>query len=441
MMASAYDNSGIVLPLTATLLASIDGEAAKPCRKGSFDDEVSTACSQGRAEGLPCWTKRRVLALCEELLQGYFSPHFQQELKKLSANAPSDAQVAGRMELALTVQREILPKYGFSGTVEGVEAMRNAVCPFLVDWMVRKLVDEMDKVLGLAQNSTENAAKGPRGTRDALSISSEDSETMEQMSTPRLRSESIRSESMAGSEDKPRLRVGPPSRRQDFSLSKARLLELLGDVLQAFSSSDFQQEFQQLPVDSAERKELVLKAKTQVLQKHKFPGSAYGVMLMVDAITPFVDDFLVKYLLSQMDEKIGLPTDTTANICRGMTVKSEPANYESVPKGSRFSRRQILMLCDELLQGFKKPEFQKELQALLERSKNKTYVPERAALAMTVQSVVLPKYGLSGTTSGVLSMLDEIAPHGSDWMVAALVNSIDEALGLPAGTTLQAFHL
>lgn len=427
------------LLLTATLLESIDAQALKPVRKSSCASEVST-CYPEPPLALP-WTKRGVLALCEELLQGYCAPQFQAELLKLTAAAPNGYQVAGRMELALTVQSKVLPKYGFPGTLAGVEAMRQALCPFLVDWMVKKLVDDTDRMLGLPPDSTENAAKGPfswrqdwseaisrqttPSTSDFDSDVSSAADTESSTDTCRFRS--------SGSSDRPSS-WSKTSAPKEVKLGKPKVLELLGELLQAYSAAEFQEEFDRLPTE--ERKELVLKARCEILPKYKLPGNSFGVMSMFDAITPFVDDFLVKYLLSDMDKKLGLSNDTTANICRGKTVEQAPAKTE-LPKATKLSREQVLLLCSELLAGFQAPDFQEKMQAMIKSSANHKVVPGRAGLALTVQSKVLPKFGIPGTSAGVFQMLEEMAPFASDWMVGRIVNSIDEALGLPAETTVN----
>jgi len=145
------------------------------------------------------------------------------------------------MELALTVQRKVLPKYGFPGTLAGVEAMRKAICPFLVDWMVRKVVDEMDKIIGLPRTSTENAAKGLRSTCDALSSVESDTpkstlscpddnmsdfglDPLEHTST-----ESVPSESKSTIGSKP-CSIDLIHKYQDYSLSKAQVLVAPADA-------------------------------------------------------------------------------------------------------------------------------------------------------------------------------------------------------------------
>lgn len=353
----------------------------------------------------------------------------------LCARAPDGRNVTGRMELALTVQSEVLPKYGFLGTVEGVEAMRETICPFMVDWMVKKIVDEIDKALGLPPDSTAKACLGPRGDdRPEHEVDCPEKVPANQPISSRLRTESMSNPSKA---------QGHRPALETPTLTKVQVLDLLGELLQTVSKPSLQKEFQALSRDDEASKDLVLKVQSEVLPKHGFPGTPFGSMLMLDAIAPFIDDYLVCHLASEIDEKIGLPKGSTASMCKGKLASDKPTqaklteDFETPAQPSKLTRQQVLTLCNELLKGFLAPDFQEALQLLMKKGNNNAGGSERAVLALTVQSKVLPKYGIPGTNLGVLSMLDEVAPHSSDWLVARLINSIDEALGLRVGTTLS----
>eukprot|EP00747_Dinoflagellata_sp_TGD_P164769 gnl/TRDRNA2_/TRDRNA2_185153_c0_seq1.p1 gnl/TRDRNA2_/TRDRNA2_185153_c0~~gnl/TRDRNA2_/TRDRNA2_185153_c0_seq1.p1 ORF type:complete len:195 (-),score=46.82 gnl/TRDRNA2_/TRDRNA2_185153_c0_seq1:42-626(-) len=63
------------------------------------------------------------IALQHALLEGFSQPNFQNELLMLlrECGGPDSAgHLPGRRELCLTVQREILPKFGFEGNESGV---------------------------------------------------------------------------------------------------------------------------------------------------------------------------------------------------------------------------------------------------------------------------------------------------------------------------------
>jgi hypothetical protein len=313
----------------------------------------------------------------------------------------------------------------------------------MVDWMVEKLVTEIEKKLGLPKNSTIDMAWLPCRN---LAVVEEDT-------APPVRPEvrTLHSGGLSSTAPKP---VAKPTAGSSPALSKAQVLELLGELLKSFSSHCFQSELKQLLAENHTgndlevpgRRDLVMKVQNKVLPKYGLPGTSYGAMLMLDSFTPFLDDFLVNYLIADMDDKLGLPKDTTASMCRGSFTKAadkqEPRKpvVEEPCKEQKLTREQVLALANELLDGFRVKEFQEELQSLVKGCSKAELRPRRAELALKVQSKVLPKYGFAGTTLGVMQMLEAFAPHAGDWMVSRLVSQIDEKLGLPAETTLTTLY-
>lgn len=87
-------------------------------------------------------SQARVLALLDELLVGFSSKSFQNKLGKLSKvpteSVSKDGLVSldGRAQLALTVQQEVLPRYGLTGDEQGVLEMKSAVRGFMDDPLV-----------------------------------------------------------------------------------------------------------------------------------------------------------------------------------------------------------------------------------------------------------------------------------------------------------------
>jgi hypothetical protein len=393
-------------------------------------------------DGRPCWTKAKVLKLGTDLLEGYSDPLFQQQLQGLLAAAPNGREVPGRMELAHSVQQKVLPKYGFDATPEGVDEMVKTIAPFMVDWMVEKLVSDIEEKLGLPKNSTINMAWLPvRGQMPVVE---------EKVPAVRPKVRTLHSGGLSSTAPKPETRA---AKSASPALSKAQVLELLGDLLKSFASPAFQAELKQLLAENGSgndlevpgRKDLVMNVHSKVLPKYGLPGTSYGAMLMLDSFTPFLDDFLVSYLIADMDDKLGLPKDTTASMCRGSFTKAsekqdQGKRTEEVCKDEKFSREQVLALANELLDGFRASDFQEALQKLLKECSKSQLRPRRAELALTVQSRVLPKYGFAGTTLGVMQMLEAFAPYAGDWMVARLISDIDVKLGLPAETTLTTLY-
>jgi hypothetical protein len=434
------------MPLTESALAKVDAFPFKAKETGDdsdvsttdspFDDTFLRAASEGTEDGKPCWTKARILKLGTELLEGYSAPHFQERLNQLLAKAPNPRQVEGRAELAMTVQSEVLPKYGFEASAAGVEAMTKTFAPFMIDWMVEKLVQDIEKTLGLPASATVDAACGPHKCSGAAAIIIEEEyDASRTIPRPQLRTESL---SKPSKSNKVRKEPAP-------ALNKVQVLELLGELVKEFSEPDFQTELQHLlsevnithDLEVPGRKDLVRKVHAKVFPKYGLPESSFGAMLMLDAITPFVDEFLVKYLVSDMDAKLGLPKGTTVGMCKGSFRKDERACVEEVHQTAQLTRQQVLALVTELLECFRQPGFQEALKKKVAAGANPAHVQGRAELALTVQRQVLPKYGLEGTPQGVLNMLDQFAPFAGDWMVAQLVSDVDESLGLPRGTTLS----
>lgn len=98
-------------------------------------------------------SKSQALGLLTELLAGYSSDDFQQQLKELAkSNSEGGGHdlrcVEGRLALTLAVQRQVLPRYGFTGDEEGILAMKMAVRKHMGDPRVaRKSMDIRDKLL------------------------------------------------------------------------------------------------------------------------------------------------------------------------------------------------------------------------------------------------------------------------------------------------------
>jgi len=78
-------------------------------------------------------TQARAIALLTELLEAFSRKTFQKKMGKLiqkhggSTNMLPIQHLDGRRELAFQVQREILPKHGFSADEAGVVAMKTAL--------------------------------------------------------------------------------------------------------------------------------------------------------------------------------------------------------------------------------------------------------------------------------------------------------------------------
>eukprot|EP00931_Biecheleriopsis_adriatica_P048613 TRINITY_DN28104_c0_g1_i2.p1 TRINITY_DN28104_c0_g1~~TRINITY_DN28104_c0_g1_i2.p1 ORF type:complete len:100 (-),score=21.85 TRINITY_DN28104_c0_g1_i2:47-346(-) len=73
-----------------------------------------------------------------------------------------------------------------------------------------------------------------------------------------------------------------------------------------------------------------------------------------------------------------------------------------------------LSLQEELMEGFGRSEFQRALAQIIREHPSKTgaeFAKKRNDLFLTVQSLVLPRYGFEGTPKGVMQMMSAYAPH------------------------------
>lgn len=77
-------------------------------------------------------------------------------------------------------------------------------------------------------------------------------------------------------------------------------------------------------------------------------------------------------------------------------------------------------LQGDLMEAFARPDFQRALDELHREHPDKKglqFVKRRNELFLTVQSVVLPKYGFEGSPAGVLRMMAAFKPHAAEEVV------------------------
>mmetsp|Transcript_24596 Transcript_24596/g.69121 ORF Transcript_24596/g.69121 Transcript_24596/m.69121 type:complete len:317 (+) Transcript_24596:117-1067(+) len=280
-------------------LASTVGSVNWAPSQGDTSDAVSRVCS---CDGT--LTREQALALCAELLAGFSAAGFQAQLRALPGRPGAHGYVPGRSELALTVQGRVLPRYGFPGTTAGVQAMLDAVAPFLGDTVVSMLVGEIDEKLGLPRQTTATALRTLQSRKPT---------------TPQAAAESADAGSdSAAPETGAKL---PPVR-----LARAEVLALASEVLEGFSARRFQERLGGLP--GAQRRgggagapglaQLALEeVYGKAIPTYGFAATAGGVAAMYAAIAPYVltGDWMVGHLLESIDDKLGLPRSSTASLC------------------------------------------------------------------------------------------------------------------------------
>jgi len=93
---------------------------------------------------------------------------------------------------------------------------------------------------------------------------------------------------------------------------------------------------------------------------------------------------------------------------RDLLVRKEPSVEEL------FTLDKALDLQEELMAGYAQPEFQQALDGLWQEfpeGKGFKFMKRRNEIFLTVQSVVLPKYGFEGSGAGIMHMMRAFAPH------------------------------
>jgi len=93
---------------------------------------------------------------------------------------------------------------------------------------------------------------------------------------------------------------------------------------------------------------------------------------------------------------------------RDLLVRREPTAEEL------FTHDKALSLQEELMWGFAQSAFQKALDDILNEfpdRKGYKFTKKRNELFLTVQSVVLPRYGFEGSSAGVMHMMQAFGRH------------------------------
>jgi len=100
----------------------------------------------------PLLTKAQAMDLQLELYEGFKDEDFQEELRLLEREAPHMSRtdfIKARQELFFAVQCQVLPRYGFEDTQEGVYKMMAAMGPFLNDPDFVKMAEKVNEVVGV----------------------------------------------------------------------------------------------------------------------------------------------------------------------------------------------------------------------------------------------------------------------------------------------------
>mmetsp|Transcript_48677 Transcript_48677/g.86502 ORF Transcript_48677/g.86502 Transcript_48677/m.86502 type:complete len:281 (+) Transcript_48677:110-952(+) len=258
--------------------------------KGRADDDflevksdASTVCSISETRAL---TQAQVLSLLGELLEGFSAPAFQNELEEVGRQGNAQ-KMPGRMQLALKVQSQVIKKYGFPGTSDGVLMMMRAVAPFLGHWLVSDLITKIDEKLGL-----------PAGTTHAALI---DLQVMQEGGMKKQVSEGCETASLES--------LSVRTSKTRVSMTRKQVLSMASELLDGFSTPEFQQKMDKMLSEKKSKQDpgrmsLALEVQRSVLPKYGFPGNTLGVVMMLDAISPFEEDWMVQHMLWVINDKL-----------------------------------------------------------------------------------------------------------------------------------------
>jgi len=379
--------------------------------------------------GLPKLTPARARAMLADLLLGFSSKSFQRKLDVLvSAQISIGLQdlfhVPGRKELALTVQREVLPRYGFDGSESGVAQMVKVMQPLLA--VDSRLADQSEAI------------------KQKLKLSSK-----------------------AGSESDSSEDEMPNGHKR---LKREKAVALQNTLLAEYSGPEFQMKLRTLirkgPENRDELKRLVRDIQMAVLPRYGFPASDTGINAMKEAFEEWHWDNEVRNLSRAIEEQLTVCmndaiaertgiSSSTAN-CKELQTPPTSAAHSSASSASAqhqerersdswkpevavagedqsriISKAETVQLLRELLVGFSSTTFQWKMSLLKKGIPGEGFCLDGSEeLALSVQREVLPRYGFKGTRRGVVAMICECSRYARDQEVIDLHNAINEQLGM-----------
>lgn len=377
----------------------------------------------------PKLSSARARAMLSDLLLGFSSKSFQKKLDVLvspqfNQRSQDLFHIDGRKELALTVQREVLPRYGFEGTEAGVALMVKVLQPLIA--------------------TDQRLAEQSEAIRQKLRLSGKTS-----------------SDSDSSDDELPNGRK---------KLKREKAIALQNALLAQYSLPEFQMKFRKLlrkEPDNVreERKRLIRDVQLTVLPKFGFDASDAGIDAMKEAFEEWQWDNEVRNLSKAIEEQLAVcmkdaiaeraghglaavqrDVHTFESSCTASSrrpsyqehdrpveqITSHQATSGDQPPG--ISKAETLQLLQDLLAGFSSPAFEWKL-SLLKKARNSRdgfSLDGIEELALSVQREVLPRYGFKGTRRGVAAMISECSRYIQDQDVIDLHNAINDKLGMDA---------
>jgi len=383
---------------------------------------------------MPQISEARAEALLTELLQGFkagvFQRRVQQLIEKTDSQSPKEPEdVPGLPTLIKRVSVDVFQRYGLlSLPFSTVLWSLQKTYPQLGDqvdsiWFSLRLQKDKDKKV-----ETQEEATPEEQLPDAAQKNEEfDASAFESARPNEQPSDEDKEPKPAASEAEDKEAMPAPS------MTKARAVALQCELLAAFTAARFQKKLHELareysddkdPAYRAGVRKLVRKEQRQIIPSYGFDASEAGVEQMLQAFESFKED-----------------PDVYVN---SLSIKEALLQIKpSSPRlGDRFNRQVVAVDCKDFviqllrsqLVAFSHPAFQKSVRALKLKATDVEegfyHLPGRAQLAMTVQRLILPRFGFSATREGVQSMIVHCAQYASEPEVALLFDGINSRLGM-----------
>ncbi|CAE7519936.1 CPK19 [Symbiodinium natans] len=395
----------LVLGVPSLRPAGEEAPEEAPAEKASYEPRKPEG--KAVAPEPPKLSIHQALALQRDLLQGFSDPDFQQKRKELVAalrhTEPRKFSVE-RQKLFLTVQRVVLPRYGFDGSPKGVFDM----------------LQQFDR--------PEITANGEFQQQGAVLNHLLFAEDPAEAIRPPV--QAFPEPEVSGRSKKTR---APPARQ-------AMPVHDIEVVVRHAVQDDFPNEEALLTVKSNATMKSVKEALVAHLGKPELLRSCRLVQPVGEngAFSSFKDTEKLNGRRALL--VLGVPSLRPAGEEAPEEAPAEKASYEPrkpegkavAPEPPKLSIHQALALQRDLLQGFSDPDFQqkrKELVAALRHTEPRKFSVERQKLFLTVQRVVLPRYGFDGSPKGVFDMLQqfdrpEITANGEFQQQGAVLNDL-----------------
>eukprot|EP00746_Dinoflagellata_sp_MGD_P091297 gnl/MRDRNA2_/MRDRNA2_36184_c0_seq1.p1 gnl/MRDRNA2_/MRDRNA2_36184_c0~~gnl/MRDRNA2_/MRDRNA2_36184_c0_seq1.p1 ORF type:complete len:989 (+),score=186.91 gnl/MRDRNA2_/MRDRNA2_36184_c0_seq1:57-3023(+) len=221
------------------------------------------------------FTFENAIWLQDELLKEFSDPEFQREMLKIMSDANHiKTKALTKRELIMGVQKNILPKYGFEGSLKGVHDMLVAYAPYMNDPQVFANTNRINRLIGQPEISAAQAAaqrnRSLPGTQKGVEDEKSSMELQEFQISPSAKGAPI-------NEVKLQARGG--------KLTIDAAIQLQEDLKELYAAESFQSELMQLRDGGAEQqasfRELVLTEQVKVFPKYGFSASEEGVAEMV----------------------------------------------------------------------------------------------------------------------------------------------------------------